>query len=126
MVALRFDGQTKVRGEIRILNHTILDVYSGSPELSRVVVEERDVELEVDIDIDTLTLEKRAEVDVKNGVTIDTLKINRGIGESTIDMDGSSVIKTVDARSDVDIRGTGTVNTTVSYTHLTLPTTPYV
>lgn len=111
VVALRFDGQTKVRGEIRILNHTILDVYSGSPELSRVVVEERDVELEVDIDIDTLTLEKRAEVDVKNGVTIDTLKINRGIGESTIDMDGSSVIKTVDARSDVDIRGTGTVNT---------------
>ena len=48
---------------------------------------------------------------MKNGVTIDTLKINRGIGESTIDMDGSSVIKTVDARSDVDIRGTGTVNT---------------
>lgn len=110
IVALRFDSSTEVRGEIRIQNDTILDVYSGSPELNNVVVEERNVRLDADIDIDTLTLEERAKVNVGNGVTIDTLKTNRGIGESTIDMDGSSVIKTVDARSDVDIRGTGTVN----------------
>lgn len=112
IVALRFDGDTTVRGEVRILDDTILDRYSGSPKLDDVTVETRDAELTVGIDIGRLILERRAEIDVESGADIDTVRINSGIsGESTIRMSGTSSIKTLDARSDVSVTGSGSVGT---------------
>lgn len=111
VVALKFDDKTEVRGEIRILDHTTLAPYrNSSPKLDDVVVETKNVDLYIEVDINRLKLEKAADIELDSGVTIDRLETDRGIDKTDIEMNGSSRIKNIDAKSDIDIKGTGTVN----------------
>lgn len=111
IVTLKFDDKTEVRGEVRILDHTTLAPYkNNNPTLDDVVVETKNVDLWIRVNVNRLKMEKAADIELESGVTIDRLETDKGIGETSVKMNGSSRIKNIDAKSDVDIKGTGTVN----------------
>ena len=108
-VALEFEDGTEV-GDIRVRGETIIRAENGIKINTVTVDRVLDEELELDAEISTLNIYNDCDVRILGRSKINKVEVsaNRDV---TFRMESGSRIDTLDSKSDVVLRGTGTVKT---------------
>ncbi len=109
-VALEFEDDTDVDGDIKVRGDTIIRAESDI-KLGNVIVDRKlNEDLIVDAKINTLKLVADVDVRITGRSRIDKVDINSN-RDITLRMESGSYIDTIDSNSDLTIRGNGTVKT---------------
>ncbi len=109
-VALEFEDDTDVDGDIKVRGDTIIRAESDI-KLGNVIVDRKlNEDLIVDAKINTLKLVADVDVKITGRSRIDKVDINSN-RDITLRMESGSYIDTIDSNSDLTIRGNGTVKT---------------
>ena len=109
-VALEFEDDTEIDGDITVRGNTIIRAENGI-KLNDVTVQRTlDEDLIIDARMQTLEVNSDCDVRITSKARIDNVNVasSRNV---VFRMEGSSYIGTLDSRSDVVLRGNGTVKT---------------
>ncbi len=104
-VNLKFKDSTDVDGKIRVRNNTIIE---STYKLDGIVLDDRDADLELKTDTAYVEFAKKGELTVNN-CTVDTVTVGSSADDSVIIMKNGAVIKNLNAKEDVSVKGTGTI-----------------
>ena len=104
-VNLKFKNSTDVDGKIRVRNNTIIE---STYKLDGIVLDDRDADLELRANTAYVEFAKKGEITVNN-CTVDNVTVGSSADNSVIYMKNGAVIKNLNAKEDVSVKGTGTV-----------------
>lgn len=104
-VNLKFKDSTDVDGKIRVRNNTIIE---STYKLDGIVLDDRDADLELKANTAYVEFAKKGELTVNN-CTVDNVTVGSSADDSVIIMKNGAVIKNLNAKEDVSVKGTGTI-----------------
>ncbi|WP_087065855.1 Ig-like domain-containing protein [Intestinibacillus massiliensis] len=109
IVALKFDKDTSIKGNLRIQNDTTIAKNSSNPKISDVVIES-----------------KNLKVTIESSVTVSTLTLDSSATGTTLTVNGTISTLTPNSRSSATIKGSGTISKLESGKNSTITVTDKV
>lgn len=106
IVALKFDKDTSIKGNLRIQNDTTIAKNSSNPKISDVVIES-----------------KNLKVTIESSVTVSTLTLDSSATGTTLTVNGTISTLTPNSRSSATIKGSGTISKLESSKNSTITVT---
>lgn len=105
-INLKFKNSTDVDGKIRVRNNTIIE---STYKLDGIVLDDRDADLELKANTAYVEFAKKGELTVNN-CTVDNVTVGSSADDSVIIMKNGAVIKNLNAKENVSVKGTGTID----------------
>ncbi|GFI61688.1 cell surface glycoprotein 2 [Clostridiales bacterium] len=106
-VRVYFRGSTNVDGDIKVRCDSIVE---SSKKLSKIIMDDSDAKLELRANVATLNINRKGDLKVKNGYTIDRVNVSGNADNTEISVESSATIKNLDTGSKITLLGSGTVS----------------